>query len=166
MALLARANFSLNATLTKALDLSIVTDPLAIAKTFAMSDAGPFPADNLWHDSKSLADSANETLDLNTDLTDGVGNTFSCAGDIKVLYIRNTSANNTLIIGGAATNQVPLFADDTTDKFVLQPGGIFIVMFPIAAGLTIGANDNLKLENGSEVSEALVYEIAIIGNSS
>ena len=78
----------------------------------------------------TLADGANDTLDLNSG-TDDAGNIVDAFGDqisfdiLKALYIKNTSTDANLLVGGAAANQVLIF-DNTSDILTIKPGGQFL----------------------------------------
>jgi hypothetical protein len=75
----------------KSLDLTSAEQTLTYSyrQTFGYG-AGALQCNALWHDSRTLAASANEDLDLYGSLSDGFGSTLNFA-NIKILIIENTS---------------------------------------------------------------------------
>lgn len=155
---------SLQATLRKSLDLATAQDPLNFTQTLTLTNGtGANQADQSWHDQRSLASSAYEELDVNGVLADAFGDTLTLAR-VKVLYVRNLSSDDALLIGGAAANALGLFSDNS-DKLKLPPGGILLITAPDATGIAVGSNDKLRLEHSGQTSTSLDYEIVIIGAS-
>ena len=166
MTLSGTAKISINSTVQKALDLNRIPDTLSITDVIVLSDTEgqPFPADQQWHDSRELATAASETLDLTASLVNAFGDTVSYS-NIKVLRIKNTSAVDSLLIGAAAANPVPLFETPANDRLLLPPGGIYSLMVLHEDGLVLSGGDQLKLEHNGDTGAALTYEIVIIGNT-
>ena len=74
MALTGDVIFKMTATYTASKDLSTVTDPFALTKNIAItSGTGANQADLLFHDTRTIAASANDDLDLAGSLTDSLG---------------------------------------------------------------------------------------------
>ena len=164
MSLNTTVKLSLQATLRKSLDLTTAQDPLNFTQTVTLtSGTGADQADQSWHDRRTLASAASEELDLSGALADAFGDTLALAR-VKALYVKNLSDDDTLLIGGAAAGALGLFSD-TTDRFQLRPGGIFLFTAPDAVGIPVGSNDKLKLEHSGDTTTSLDYEIVIIGAS-
>ena len=128
-----------------ALDLSNTIDQVNMTrgKNFG-NGTGANQADTIWHDNRTLADGADETLDIfDGSLTkaDGVALTMS---KLKGIYIRNNSTDANLEIGGAAATQLGLFAD-VSDILSLPPGGDFLMTAPDANGIDCTTNAHLKI---------------------
>jgi hypothetical protein len=103
-----------------------------------------------------------ETLDLyGGTLLDGLKNTLTME-KLKVLFLKNTSADASLLIGGATTTPVDLFAD-VADVFKQRPGGVFLTTAPDANGILLTTNKNLKLAHDGTGTGNLIYEIIAIG---
>ena len=154
---------SISSTVTKQDELSTLTDVLSQTynATFAKG-TGANQADSVFHDQRTLADGANETLDFtDSSLTDKLGEVINLS-KLKALAIKNGSSEADLIIGGAASNQLPIFADGT-DKLNLPPGGRFIFISPDANGVDVSTNAKIKFEHDGTGSDPLVYDISVVG---
>ena len=156
----------LSLTHSKSLDLSSVSESIAISNSISLSDASGADrqADDVWHDTRTLASAASETLDLSASLTDAFGDTVTFF-DIKTFYIKNNSTSNSLLVGAAAATQVPFFADGASDKLKIPPGGAWLFTVDDLDGLIVNTNDQLKIEHNAEDASALTYSIAIAGLS-
>jgi hypothetical protein len=159
-----RISLGFTATYTVTGDLADSVSAMNLSRTIDLtSGTGASQANLIFHDSRPLADGANETLDLYASgtLLDPVGNALTMAA-LKALYLKNTSADATLLVGGAASVALTLFSD-TTDILKIPPGGIFLWTCPSAAGLDLSTNKNLKLAHDGTGSSTLTYEIIAIG---
>jgi len=125
------------------------------------SGTGADQADLVFGDQRSLA-TTNEALDLSGVLTDAFGASLLFAR-IKLLYVKHTGTTGTLTIGGAAANGWITWVSDPTDKVVLQPGGVLLLIAPAATAyaVTAGTADQLKID----ASAAITYDIVLIGAS-
>jgi hypothetical protein len=138
-----------------------------VQKNAAVSFAngtGAGQADKIWRATRTLAASANEELDLAGVLEDSFGNLLTFAS-VKAVMISAAAANtNSVIVGGAAANAVPLFGD-ATDTVALPPGGVFALASPAANGWTVtpGTGDKLKVAN-SAAGTSVTYDIVLIGD--
>lgn len=157
---------SLNATLTNALDLVTATSPLALAnRTRLTSGTGLGAADMQWSDTRTLAASATEDLDLAGSLTGPLGTTLTFAR-IKLVYVTAALANtNDVNVTRPASNGVPLFLA-AGDGLAVKPGGTFLWVAPNAAGVAVTAStgDLLTFTN-SAGSTAVTYSIVVLGAS-
>lgn len=150
-------------TVVKTVELSTTTDVISLArgKLFNLG-TGANQADQFFHDERTLADAANETLDFtDSSLTDKLGEAIDLS-KLKALFIHNGSADASLIIGGAAANQLPIFGAGT-HTLILPPGGDFMFTCPDVNGVDVSVNAQLKLEHDGTGSSDLVYEIAALG---
>lgn len=123
--------------------------------------AGDSQANIFYHDTRTIA-SAGETHDLAAGATikDAFGNNMSLT-KLKGLVIVNLAAAANLLIGGAAATQVGLFSTGT-DVLELPAGeGLFVWTAPLAAGLDVSVNKNLKIAHDGGGNED--YEIYLIG---
>ena len=125
MALSTELTVRLAATLTDPLDLSTPTDALANAvKLILTSGTGADQADMSWHDTRTLAASATEDLDLAGVLTNAFGDTQTFAR-IKMVLVTAASANtNNVNVTRPASNGVPLFLA-AGDGVPVRPNGLF-----------------------------------------
>lgn len=147
-------------------DLATALDRLEKNYSLALTDGtGANQAKNHWHDQRTLAASASESLDLAGGLTNLLGEVLTFT-KIKAIFIFAATANtNNVEVGGAAANAFPLFKD-ATDIYPAPPGGIFLVTFPDANGkaVTAGTGDLLKIAN-SGAGTGVTYDIVIVGTT-
>lgn len=162
-ALTAKISLGLTTQFTGSGDLSTPTDQMNITRAIEFtSGTGANQADVLFADSRTLADGANEVLDIyasGTLLTPlGTALTMTKA---KAIYVYNTSADASLLIGGGTT---PLaICADGSDILKLPPGGKLVFTAPLAAGIATTTNKNLKFEHDGTGSSTLTYEVVVIG---
>jgi len=144
-------------------NLSNLADRLSINRALELPNGtGANQANVLYHGQRTLADAADETLDLyGGTLLDSLKNALTME-KLKVLFLKNTSVEASLLIGGAGTTPVDLFADPA-DAFKLRPGGVFLTTAPDANGILLTTNKNLKLAHDGTGTSNLVYEIIAIG---
>ena len=124
---------------------------------------GAGQANVIYQDSISLADGADTTIDLyaSGSLLDIFERALTME-TLKFLYIKNTSADATLLVGGGASNDLLLFAA-TSDIVKIPPGGDSILYNDVAgSGILLTTNKNLKLtHDGTGGSTMAVYVIAM-----
>ena len=153
-----------NLPLASALDLSNSQDPLVVHVIKALSNGvGANQANQTWHDRRTLAQSATDSLDLvGAALSDAFGNAISMAR-LKFLLVINNSVASTLQVGGNA-NAVPLYGA-AADYEILRPGGFKVWGGLDATGcvLTGGSGDILDITHGGEDAADLTYDIVILG---
>jgi hypothetical protein len=167
MALTSGVNVQLDALLTSALDLSTVSSPLSIGQHYPLtSGTGANQADKVWSDTRTLAASGTENLDLAGVLVDAFGATLTFV-KVKVILVRAATANtNDVLVGGHASAAFVNWVSDATDVIVVKPGGLFLLVAPNAAGYGVTATtaDLLKVTNSSGTT-GVTYDIAILGTS-
>lgn len=118
----------------------------------------------IYADTITLADGANTTLDLyaSETLLDIFNRALTMTA-LKFLYIKNNSADATLLVGGGVANDIGIWAD-TSDITKIPPGGDAILWNdPSAAGLDITTNKNLKLEHDGIGSSSMDVDVIAMG---
>lgn len=158
---------SLTATYKNDLDLASrdIVHVMSLGLTLA-SGTGSGQANMAWSDTRTLAASTTEDLDLAGALTDGTGATLTFAR-VKVIAVKAATANtNNVLVGGAAATQFVGWVSDATDKVVVRPGGLLLLYAPDATAypLTGGASDFLRIGN-SGAGTGVDYSIVLIGSS-
>lgn len=106
-------------------------------------------ADRLYVAPISLSGGASVELDLRGVLTDAFGTTLNIAELVAIGVFARATNTNSIEVGGAASNAVPLFKD-VSDVALVRPGGFLALAAPGAAGqctVTAGTGDLLKLAN-------------------
>jgi hypothetical protein len=152
--------------LTSPLDLSTPTDALDYTHRVTLtSGTGAGAADMMWHDTRTLAASGTENLDLAGSLTGAFGTTLTFAR-IKGLIVAAAAGNtnNVQVIRGASNGLAVFLANG--DGLSVRPGGIFAWFAQDATGIAItaGSSDILTITNSAGSTE-VSYDIVIIGAS-
>ncbi|MBP5931829.1 hypothetical protein QBA57_28595 [Streptomyces scabiei] len=166
MALSTNMRLDLKSTLSSALDLVTSRAPLDYSAVIDLaSGTGANQADRIFADTRTLAASATEDLDLAGVLSDPLGASLTFAR-IKAVLIRAAAGNtNSVNVTRPASNGVPLFLA-ASDGLAVRPGGLFLWVAPDATGVavTAGTGDLLTLTN-SAGSTSVTYDVIIIGAS-
>jgi len=136
----------INLTAKAAIDLSTTKDVLTIDEsnswTFGHAANG---MEMLFHDQISVTTDG-VTINVRTGATgrvDGFGNA-AALDYLKFLYIKNTHATSTLMIGGTA-NTIPILSGDT-DTLNLPPGASLLIQAPSDAGIDVSTGVTLFLD--------------------
>ena len=118
-------------------------------------------ANIVFTSTRTLAASANETLDLICSLTDAFGQTVN-AVKIVALYVRAAAANtNQVVVGGAASNGFVAPFGSATDAVKLPPGASLNLINDAGWTAVAGTGDLLKIANGGS-GTPVTYDIAIV----
>ncbi|MFE6284352.1 hypothetical protein [Streptomyces sp. NPDC057877] len=159
---------SASGELTSALDLGTGRASQILARKMVLgSGTGAGKADRIWSDTRTLAASATEDLDLAGVLLDAYGSTVTFAR-IKGLVIAAADANtNNVIVGAAASNPWATLLG-ATHTLTLRPGA-FVALGTGKAdatgyAVTAGTGDLLKVAN-SAGGTPVTYSVHIIGAS-
>lgn len=153
-------------SMTTTLDLSTPTDALLIdASTTFANGTGAGQVNMWWHDTRSLAGSASENLDLAGSLVNAFGTTITFTS-IKAIYIKAAAANNAannVNVSRGSSNGFVLFLL-ASDGFALPPGAFALLVNPNADGwvVTASSGDILTITN-SAGTNTVSYDIVIVG---
>jgi hypothetical protein len=165
MALRATVYGGVRASLAGSADLGtpkFELDTGAVAKEFANGTSSG-QVSKLFSDSRTLAASASESLDLSGALVDALGQA-TVFTVVKAIMVKAAAGNaNNVVVGGAASNAfVGPFAD-ATDKIAVPPGGMLLLVHP-GAGWTVtsGTGDLLQIAN-SGAGTSVDYDVVIAG---
>lgn len=158
---------NLDLLLTKAADLGTAMFPIAIDDvTNVMPGTGARQADRLFSDTRMIAPSGSDSIDLAGVLLDNFGAALTFV-KVMAIYVKAHAGNtNNVVVGGAGSNAfVGPFAD-ATDKIVLKPGASFLIKDETASGwaVTAGTGDLLLVANSSS-GTPVTYDIVIVGRS-
>jgi len=131
---------------------------------------GADQCDIAWFDERTVADGANDDIDLAGALTDAFGASVAAA-ELVALFVRNApisgAANTTTLTLGGAGSPVEGFLGGTSPTIgPLTPGAGALLFAPGADGLgavTAGSADELRVANGS--GAAATYQIAVLARS-
>jgi hypothetical protein len=120
----------------------------------------------VFSDTRTLAASANEDLDLNgATLVDAFGAALNFT-KIRGLIVRADPLNtNNVIVGGAASNGVFTMFGAATHTVTVRPGGVLALFAPdnTAYAAVATTADLLRIANGGAGS-TVTYDIIVIGS--
>lgn len=158
---------SIAALYTKVLDLQSAQANVQSKFTVNLANGtAAAQADRVWADTRTLAASATESLDLAGTLLDAFGDAATFVR-VKGLIVRAAAANtNNVIVGGAASNAFVGPFGAAAHTVQVRPGGVLAFACSDATGwpVTVGTGDLLQLANGSGGS-TVTYDVIIIGAS-
>lgn len=159
-------SLSLATVLNNALDLNVVaTAALSLQAALGFSSGvGAGQVDQIFLDTRTIAASANDDLDLAGVLVNPLGATITFAR-IKGILIKAAPGNtNNVIVGGGASNPFINWATGTTPAVVVKPGGFFALFAPDAAGyaVTAATGDIFRITN-SGAGTGVTYDIVLLG---
>lgn len=149
------------------LDLSTVTDAnrAEYDKSHATGTASGL-ADKIWHDDRTLANGANDALDL-TALTQSIFGSTVTYTFVKVkgiwLYNKNTTSGHDLVVGNGTNPFNPGLSAATATLTAYANSLLILQNYYAGWTVTNGSADVLKINNGSGAS--VDYRIAIWGTS-
>lgn len=150
---------------TNALDLTTTDDSLAKQyKWTTTNGTGTDQADQLWHDTRTLAAGATDNLDLAGGVTNAFGTTMTFA-KVKGVFIKNNSTTSgEYFTVGNATAPVQLWFGATTGTELLQHDACTLhVNNKSGWTVTAATGDTLKIVNSGTASNT--YDIIIWGTS-
>lgn len=139
----------------------IINETYATALT---NGIGANQANQLWADTRTIAASTDDDLDLAGGIANAFGTTLTFTS-IKGIIVKAASANtNDIILGGASSNAFDTFLGDPTDTIILVPGGTLALFNPEADGYLVaaGTGDILRLTNAAG-GTTVTYDIILVG---
>jgi hypothetical protein len=157
---------SYGATLNNALDLQVVQSVLSYAKSQGLSSGvGASQADRLFTDTRTIAASGTDDLDLAGVLLDPLGAVLTFAR-IRGLLVAAAAANTNNVVMGVGTNPVTTILGGTTPTLNIRPGGIMLLTAPDVTGyaVTAATADILRFAN-SGAGTGVTYDIVLWGAS-
>ena len=162
MALTAKMRIKMLINYTSSETLQDVVQPIDEDRGITLTNGtGLNKGNRCYAETITIGDGLNDELDVQA-LTDGFGNALDF-DIIRAMYIYNSSADATLILGGAAGTQLDIFADKASDKFELLPGCELFMTWPTATGLDVTTNKDLKYEHNGTGTSDLLFDIIIVG---
>jgi len=165
MSLKINLDLNLRVEHSKSIGLGSVYNNFTLSRGHVLGDGTEdYSADTIYQGERALAYATSETLDVNDgSLTDSFGDSVTLA-TLKAIYVKNNSDDASLLIGGAAANQIGLF-NDVSDILKLRPGGEILLTSPDDNGVDVSTNSELKFEHDGTGTDSLTYEIIISGDA-
>lgn len=160
---------SIASTLTGAAgDFGTATAPIGTSKIYTLADGtGAGQANNIFADTRTLAASATENLDMSGVLVNQLNETIAFT-KVKAIVITAAAANtNDVVVGGHATAAFASMFGDPTDTVKVKPGGTLVLVAPDATGYAVTATtaDLLKITNSAGTT-GVTYDIFVVGVAS
>lgn len=155
----------INAILTNVLDLGTATYPSDVLTRLTLaSGTGNNQADLVFNDTRTVAASGTDALDLAGALTGPLGGALTFV-KLKAILVRASAANaNNVRLNRPATNGVPLFLA-ASDGIDIPPGGLFLWAAPVAGVVVTPATGDLINIDNSGSGTSVTYDVVIIGTS-
>ncbi len=151
--------FQLSGLLRKSLDIGNATLDVGYSNSHKITNGtGGDQANMIWTDTRTVAASDDEDLDLYGSLTNAFGDTINFT-TIKGIFIFASSLNtNNAIISGTAAIL------NGSDVITLKPGGMLCIYDPSAGGyaVTDSSSDLINVENSSS-GTGIDYDVIIVG---
>lgn len=170
MALSTYVQANVSAQQTSALDLASSTANIARKVTYTLANGtATGQADRIFSDTRTLAASAAEDLDLaGTALTDAFGVAFTFVKVKGILIVAAAANTNNVIVGGAATNGFITWVGGATHTVTVRPGGMLLLAVSDADtggyNVTAATGDLLHVANGG-AGTSVSYDVIIWGTS-
>lgn len=119
-------------------------------------------ADLMFSDTRTLAASATEDLDLAGVLADAFGAVLTAA-EIVAIYVKADAGNTNNVVVGAATQPFagPLGA---TGTYAIKPGEYYLAVSRTGWAVGAGATDDLKIANSGGTT-GVTYDVLVIGRT-
>lgn len=170
MPLNSKISVTVDGKLTSVGDLATGAVPLLETyQTVLRTGTGAGQADKIFHDTRTLAASASEDLDMaGATLTDAFGVAFTLAR-VKALLIRAAAGNtNNVLLGGVAAGMSTFLSPAATGIITIRPGATFAIFAGVADAtgyvVTPTTADLLHVAN-SAAGSTVTYDVIIIGTS-
>lgn len=169
MPLTSRFDLSVSANYSATLDLA--TAQANLLKTYSavlQTGVGAGQADKTFHDTRTLAASASEDLDLAGTLLDAFGTAITFV-KLKAVIISAAAANtNNVLVGGVAAGVTSFLSPAATGIITVRPGATFAILAGQAdsTGYAVTATtaDLLHIAN-SAGGTSVTYDVIIVGTS-
>jgi len=166
MALTARLVIDLQSDQTSALDLETVSSPLSYRKVYDITNGtGALQATKRFTDTRTLAASGTEDIDLSGVLVDGFGTTLLFTRIVAIIIeAAAANTNNVLVICPVANGFITPFAA-ASDTLTVRPGGVALLVAPNATAFAVTAatGDLLTITNSAGTT-GVTYNIIILGS--
>jgi hypothetical protein len=161
----ATIDLHINAKQTGAADLGTPNILVDVIKQmqFTPGTAAVGQANVLFSDTRTIAPSATDSIDVAGAIADALGTTIAAA-EIVAIYVAAASGNtNDVQVTRPAANGVPLFLA-AGDGFALGPGDFSLRTNRNGVGVVAATGDLIAIVNGG-AGTSVTYDIVIIGRT-
>lgn len=156
---------SLAGILTNDNDLSTVTQAFNYSKSYNIANGtGANQANMIWADTRTIAASGTDDLDLYGGLTNAFGTAINFTSIKGIIIVADSANTNDVLVGGDGAAAFVNWVSDATDKIVVKPNGMFAIMNTNANGyaVTNTTADVLQIANSSS-GTSVTYDVIIFG---
>ena len=146
-------------------DLAELSAPVLVNNVGWSYGTGANAVNVIYQDTVTLADGANDTLDLYASGAGELLDVFNRAltmEALKFLYIKNNSADASLLVFGGDATDIGILGG-ATEQLTIPPGGHFLWIDPSAAGLDLTTNKNLYLEHDGTGEDTMDVDVIAMG---
>lgn len=157
---------SFGATVNQALDLQNASSAITYAQSLGFgTGTGASQADLLFSDTRTIAASGNDDLDLAGVLLSPL-NTVITMARLKGIIVKAAAANTNNVVMGGGTNFVSTIMGGTTPTLNIRPGGLLVLFAPdaVAYAVTASTADILRFSN-SGAGTGVTYDVILVGAS-
>lgn len=125
---------------------------------------GANQANMVWSDTRTLAASGTENLDLAGGLTNAFGTTITFTKIKEIIIVAASGNTNNVLVGGHATLAFATWVSSPTDIIVIRPGGYFALgaTDATAYAVTAATGDLLTIANSGGTT-GVTYDIILVG---
>jgi hypothetical protein len=167
MAAQAGIKLLITAKLDAAVDIGVVEHEINYQPGYNFSDGtGLNEIKQIFSDSRTLAASTNEDLDLAGGLVNALGQTLTFT-KIRGIIVRAAAANtNNVVVGNATSNGFATWVGAAAHTLIVRPGGMLALFAPDATGYAVTAStgDLLRIANSGSGS-SVTYDLILIGTT-
>lgn len=159
-------SLSLRAKLTGTADLGNPAAPVTLEKLIQIT-AGTDAlgkADILWADTRTIAASSNENIDLAGVLAGLLGGTVTAAEITAIALVADKDNTNDVVVFGAASNPFNGPLSGTTPKLTLGPDDVALITNKKGWTVTAGTGDIILVANGG-AGTSVTYTVVLIGRT-
>lgn len=168
MAVTGSASLTISATQTSTRDLGSASDAASLTASLSLiaGASGAGAVDRVFSDTRTLAPSANEDLDLvGAALLDAFGAAAAFA-KVKAIAIKAAPANTNNVVVGAAASNAWTGLLNSTGTITLRPGAVFTAFVgstDTVGWATVAATGDLLRVTNSAGTTSVDYSIVILG---
>lgn len=166
MALDSELFITLDSTLFESSDIELPRSVIAFVKQYIWPNgSGADKANIMFTDIRTLSGSSVEIIDFLGGLTSSLNTVLNLVA-VKTLIIRSFPGNTgTLTFGPHSVNGFTAIVNDVSDRIVVRPGGLAVLVAPNAVGYFVDATRrNLIITNTSTASST--YDFIVVGETS
>lgn len=160
----ATIDLSIQATQARSQDLGDAVVKLQLSDSIQLTPGNGALglADVLYKDTRTLAASASENLDLSGSLLDAFGTAIAPA-EIVLIYVKAAAGNTNSVVIGNVNNAFP-GPLGATGTYTVTPGEYYLATSRAGWPVVNSTGDHLKIANSGS-GTAVTYDIVVIGRT-